>query len=40
MHVAPGHLLAGPNQIEPLDCERPRDRDHLEHLGWQVSLSR
>ena len=27
-----------PNQIEPPDRERPRDGDHLECLGWEMSL--
>ena len=36
--VAPGCLLERPNQIEPLDHEGPCDGDHLECLGWEVSL--
>ena len=36
---APGRPLEGPYLVEPLDYERPRDGDHLEHLGQQVSLS-
>jgi hypothetical protein len=38
--VALMHLLEGPNQIEPLDHEWPRDGDHLECLGWQIGLPR
>jgi hypothetical protein len=34
MRVAPGCFLERPDQIEPPDCERPRDGDHLEHLRW------
>ena len=37
--VSSGHLLDRPNQIEPLDHEGPCDGDHLECLGWEVSLS-
>jgi hypothetical protein len=33
-HIALGHLLEGPNQIEPPDREWPRDGDRLECLGW------
>ena len=36
--VAPGRLFERPNQIEPLDHEGPHDGDHLECLGWEVSL--
>ena len=36
--VAPGRLFERPNQIEPLDHEGPRDGDHLECLGQEVSL--
>ena len=39
MGVAPEYLLKRPNQIEPLDHEGPRDGDHLECLGLEVSLS-
>ena len=35
---APGHLLERPNQIEPPDHKGPRDGDHLECLGREVSL--
>ena len=35
---APGCPLKRYDQIEPLDCERPRDRNHLECLERQVSL--
>ena len=35
---APGRLLQGSNQIEPLDREGPCDGDHLECLGREVSL--
>ena len=37
--VAPGCLFERPNQVKPLDREGPRDGDHLECLGWEVSLS-
>ena len=33
-----GRLFEWPNQVEPLDHEGPRDGDHLERLGWEVSL--
>jgi len=36
--VASGRLLERSNQIEPPDHERPRDGDHLECLGQEVSL--
>ena len=36
--VAPERLFERPNQIEPLDHEGPRDGDHLECLGQEVSL--
>ena len=36
--VAPGHLVEGPNQIEPLDHEGPHDGDHLECLGREMGL--
>ena len=36
--VAPERLFERPNQIEPLDHEGPRDGDHLECLGREVSL--
>ena len=39
MGVASGRLLERSNQIEPLDHEGPRDGDHLECLGQEVSLS-
>ena len=39
MGEAPGHLFEWPNQIEPPDREGPRDGDHLECLGREVSLS-
>ena len=35
---APGCLFERPNQVKPLDREGPRDGDHLECLGWEVSL--
>ena len=35
---APGHLFEWPNQVEPPDREGPRDGDHLECLGREVSL--
>ena len=38
MGEAPGCLFEGPNQVKPPDREGPRDRDHLECLGWEVSL--
>ena len=38
MGVAPGCLLERPNQIKPQDHEGPRDGDHLEWLGQEVSL--
>ena len=38
MGEAPGCLFEWPNQVEPPDCEGPRDGDHLECLGWEVSL--
>ena len=38
MGVAPGRLLQRSNQIEPPDHEGPRDGDHLECLGREVSL--
>ena len=37
--VSSGCLLERPNQIEPPDHEGPCDRDHLECLGQEVSLS-
>ena len=33
MGEAPGRLFEWPNQIEPPDCEGPRDGDHLKCLG-------
>jgi hypothetical protein len=33
-HIALGHLLEGPNQIEPPNREWPCDGDRLECLGW------
>ena len=36
--VAPGCLFERSNQIEPPDHEGPRDGDHLECLGQEVSL--
>ena len=36
--VASWRLLERPNQIEPPNHEGPRDGDHLECLGWEVSL--
>ena len=36
--VSSGRLFEKPNQIEPLDHKRPRDGDHLECLGQEVSL--
>ena len=36
--VAPRHLFERPNQVEPPDREGPRDGDHLECLGREVSL--
>ena len=36
--VAPERLLERPNQIKPPDREEPRDGDHLECLGREVSL--
>ena len=36
--VAFGRLLEWPNQVEPPDSEGPHDGDHLECLGWEVSL--
>ena len=36
--VALGRLFEGSNQIEPPDRKGPRDGDHLEHLGQEVSL--
>ena len=38
MGEAPGHLFEWPNWVEPPDREGPRDGDHLECLGWEVSL--
>ena len=38
MGVDLGRLFERPNQIEPLDHEGPCDGDHLECLGWEVSL--
>ena len=38
MGEAPGCLFEWPNQVEPLDHEGPRDGNHLECLGWEVSL--
>ena len=38
MGEAPGCLFEGPNQVKPPDREGPRDRDHLECLGREVSL--
>jgi hypothetical protein len=35
---APKHPLERPDKVQTLDPERPCDGDHLEHLGWQVSL--
>ena len=37
--VASRRLLERSNQIEAPDYEGPRDGDHLECLGWEVSLS-
>ena len=39
MGEAPERLFKRPNQVEPPDREGPRDGDHLECLGWEVSLS-
>ena len=39
MGEAPGCLFEWPNQIKPPDREGPRDGDHLECLGREVSLS-
>ena len=39
MGEAPGRLFEWPNQVEPPDREGPRDGDHLECLGREVSLS-
>ena len=39
MGEAPGRLFEWPNQIEPPDHEGPCDGDHLECLGWEMSLS-
>ena len=38
MGEAPRRLFEWPNQVEPLDREGPRDGDHLECLGREVSL--
>ena len=38
VRIAPGRPLERSDQIEPLDHERPRDRDRLECLGRQVGL--
>ena len=38
MGKAPGRLFEWPNQVEPPDREGPRERDHLECLGREVSL--
>ena len=38
MGEALGRLFEWPNQVEPPDCEGPRDGDHLERLGREVSL--
>ena len=38
MGEAPGRLFEWPNQIKPPDHEGPRDGDHLECLGREVSL--
>ena len=38
MGVAPRRLLERPNQIKPPDHEGPHDGDHLECMGWEVSL--
>ena len=39
MGEAPGCLFEWPNKVEPPDREAPRDGDHLECLGREVSLS-
>ena len=38
VRIAPGCPFKRSDQIEPLYCERPRDGDHLECLGREVSL--
>ena len=38
MGEAPRHLFEWPDQVEPLDHEGPRDGNHLECLGREVSL--
>ena len=38
MGVASGCLLERSNQIEPPDREQPRDANHLDRLGQEVSL--
>ena len=38
MGIAPGRSFERSDQIEPLDREWPRDGDHLECLGQEVSL--
>jgi hypothetical protein len=31
--MPPGHLLEGPDQVEPPDCKWPCDKDRLERLS-------
>ena len=38
MGEAPGRLFERPNQVEPPDHKGPRDGNHLECLGREVSL--
>ena len=38
MGEASGRLFEWSNQVEPLDREGPRDGNHLECLGREVSL--
>ena len=38
MGEALGCFFEWPNQVEPLDHKGPRDGDHLECLGREVSL--
>ena len=38
VRIAPRRPLERSNQIEPLDYKVPRDGDHLECLGREVSL--
>jgi hypothetical protein len=37
--VAPGHLSQGPDDVQPLHGEGPRDRNHLEGVGREIGLA-